>query len=186
MIAYFTGSLSAKETYLENYMSIIQQLQRKGCNVIYEHMMNATEEQIRLFSKDERLKFHESVVRWIHKCDFMVAEVSRSSTSVGYEVALALRAGKPVLILHSCGDPPSLLGQHKDEKLVVEKYNIQNLSKKLDDFLDYVSGKHDLRFTFFITPQIVTFLDEIAKKQKVPKSVYLRNLLEREMEKNGF
>lgn len=183
MIAYFTASVSAKDKYLTNYQAIINHFQKLGCNVVYEHIINASEEKIRLFTKEERLRFHENVVRWIHKCDFLVADTSMPSTSVGYEIALALRAGKPVLVLHSVGDAPSLLGQHKDEKMVVEKYTMNNLGQIVDDFMSYVQGKHDLRFTFFITPSIVAFLDMIAKKQKLPKSVYLRNLIEREMEK---
>ena len=111
----------------------------------------------------------------------MIAETSFPSTSIGYEVAHALRVGKPVLVLYSLGEAPSILGQHKDEKLVCEKYTMQNLKQMIDNFIEYVEGKTDLRFTFFITPKIVAYLDEVSKKDKVPKSVYLRNLIDKDM-----
>ena len=114
----------------------------------------------------------------------MIAETSFPSISVGYEISLALRVGKPVLVLYSEGDPPSLLAHHKDEKLVCEKYTHDTYRDTIDEFIDYIEGKSDLRFTFFITPEIVHYLDEVTKKDKIPKSVYLRKLIEQDMQKN--
>ena len=99
---------------------------------------------------------------------------------------MALRVGKPVLIMYSEGDPPSLLAHHKDDKLMCEKYTINSVSSIIKDFIEYISGKSDLRFTFFITPKIVSYLDTISKKEKLPKSVYLRKLIEEDMMKKGF
>jgi phosphoenolpyruvate carboxylase len=185
MIAYFSASVAAKQQYIENYQKIIKSLQGMGTNVIYEHIINSSEEKIRLHTKEERYSFHEKVEKWIQKCDFMVVETSHPSISVGYEIALALRIGKPVLLLYSLGDPPSLLGQHKNERLVCEKYDLKNVTQILKNFIGYVQGKHDLRFTFFITPEIVSFLDDVTKTKKVPKSVYIRQLIEKEMEKSS-
>lgn len=186
MLAYFTGSVSAKHNLISHYLKIIDVLKQANCKVISDHILEATEESIKLLSKEERLQYHDKVTHWIHSSDFIVAETSYPSTSVGYEIALALRVGKPVLLLYSVGDPPTLLGQHKDEKLVVEKYEYSSIKTIVNDFIAYVQGRHDLRFTFFITPRIITYLDYISKKNKVPKSVYLRNLIEDDMDKNSY
>ncbi|MEK9178921.1 MAG: hypothetical protein AAB893_00430 [Patescibacteria group bacterium] len=186
MLAYFTASVSAKEKFLDNYLHIISLLKKHKHTVIADHIINATEEKIRLYSRDEKVKFHDKVEKWIQSCDFVIAETSNPSTSVGYEISLALRYGKPVLILYSVGDPPSLLGQHKDDRLVCEKYTKQTVEKDLTDFMLYVEGKADLRFTFFITPRIIAYLDHVAKTQKIPKSVYLRKLIEEEIKRNNF
>ncbi len=184
MLIYFTASVSAKEKFLPNYLKIIAALQKQGHQVISDHIIEATEDKIRMYPRDERLKFHEKVEKWIHSADCLIAETSFPSTSIGYEVALALRVGKPVLILFSEGDPPSLLGQHKDEKLIAEKYTDHSLNEILKNFIGYVEGKHDLRFTFFITPPLISYLDEVSKKNKLPKSVYIRRLIEKDMEEN--
>jgi hypothetical protein len=42
----------------------------------------------------------------------------------------------------------------------------------------------DTRFNFFISPKIGNFLDWIAKKKKLPRAVYLRKLIEDDMDKN--
>ena len=182
MLVYFTGSVSEKDKYLSNYLYIIETLKRQNHEVIAAHIIDTTESHIRMLSKDERVKFHEKVLKWINSCDFMIAETSHPSTSVGYEIAYALRVGKPVLILYSIGDAPSLLGQHPDEKVMSEKYTLQNVHETIKHFVDFVEGKQDLRFTFFITPKIIAYLDKVAQKNKVPKSVYLRRLIEKDMD----
>ena len=185
MKVYFTASLSAKSEYLHFYKDIVTYLSSKGCEVQANQILNATEQMVAEMPKEKRLHFHEQVISWIHDCDFMVAELSHPSTSVGYEISLALRSGKAVLILYSKGDPPSLFAVHKDEKIVIENYNKENLNKKIDNFIDFVTLHHDLRFTFFITPRIARYLDDISKSLKTPKSVYLRRLIEEDMAKQS-
>lgn len=186
LTAFFTGSIAAKEQYKNNYIHIIDYVKSQGHTVISEHMLNATETSIRMKEREDRLQFHAQLEKWIHQCDFMIAETSYPSISVGYEISIALRVGKPVLILYSEGDPPSLFAHHKDEKIMCEKYTIHNVNEIIRDFIQYISGKSDLRFTFFITPKIISYLDTISKKEKLPKSVYLRKLIEEDMGKKGF
>ena len=181
---YFTASIAARDRYLSNYQQIISHIEKKGHSMVAEHILKPTEKEISMGSREERLAFHSKLEQWIYNCDGLIAETSFPSISVGYEISLALRVGKPVLILYSEGEPPSLLAHHKDEKLLCEKYSAVTLPSIIDDFLHYIQSKSDLRFTFFITPKIASYLDEIAKKNKLPKSVYLRKLIERDMEEN--
>ncbi|MEN9328117.1 MAG: hypothetical protein RI947_925 [Candidatus Parcubacteria bacterium] len=181
MNVYFTGSIAAKDQYIANYQAIIKYLQSKGHQVTADHILKASESQIRISTREDRIKFHEQLEKWIKSCDFMIAETSFPSISVGYEISLALRVGKPVLILYSEGDPPSLLAQHKDDKMICEKYTIATVKDIITDYIEYIQGKNDLRFTFFITPDIMSYLDEIARTEKLPKSVYLRKLIEQDM-----
>lgn len=186
MKVYFTASVSGKAKYVDEYLHIVNVLKELKCVVTYEHILDSSEEGIKILPREERIKFHDSVVHWIHDCDFVVADTSYPSTSAGYEIAIALRVGKPVLVLYSEGDPPSLLGLHKDDKLICEKYDKHTLKNIIEDFVSYVSERHDMRFTFFITPRIMSYLDLISKQKKVPKSVYLRNLIEEDIQKNNI
>ena len=111
----------------------------------------------------------------------MVAEVSFPSISVGYEISLALHRRKPVLVLYSSGDPPSLLAAHRDEKLVCEHYTATSLADIVIDFVSYVEGATDTWFTFFITPVQNSHLDRRSREAKLPKSVYLRRLIEEDI-----
>jgi 2'-deoxynucleoside 5'-phosphate N-hydrolase len=181
MNAYFTASIVGKKQYLDNYLRIIKLLTEKGYEVVADHIVNTTEAQIRFETKEERLNFHNQLEEWINNADFLVAETSFPSISVGYEIFMALAKGKPVLVLYNNGDPPSLLEHHKNEKLICEKYTSENLPEIIADFVNYAEGTADIRFNFFITPKIATYLEETAKKDKLPKSVYLRRLIEEDM-----
>ena len=185
MKVYFTASLAAKEQFLKNYEAIVSYLKKQHIQVTAEHILNATESSINQESREKRLKFHKQLENWIHTCDCMIAETSYPSISVGYEISLALKVGKPVLVMYSQGDPPSLLAYHNDEKLMCEKYSLNNASEVINNFIHFVHEKSDMRFTFFITPRIASYLDSVAKKEKLPKSVYLRKLIEDDIKKRG-
>lgn len=184
MNVYFTASIVGKKSYLSNYLHIIELLRAKKFTVQSEHIIDVTEPEIRLKSREERLKFQKKLENWIQHADFMVVEASFPSISVGYEISLALQYRKPVLILYSVGDPPSLFGYHSDEKIVCEKYTMDTIEETIDEFVSYVRGASDTRFTFFITPQIAAYLEKVAIKEKMPKSVYLRKLIDEHIRTN--
>lgn len=54
----------------------------------------------------------------------------------------------------------------------------------LKEAMSKAENKVDVRFNFFVTPRILLYLDWLAKNKKLPRSVYLRNLIESDMEKN--
>jgi 2'-deoxynucleoside 5'-phosphate N-hydrolase len=185
MNIYFTASIVGKKQFLPNYEKIISILESKGHKVISEHIVKTTEPEIRLESKEARLKFQEKLDKWINSADCIVAETSFPSISVGYEISLALSRGKPVLILYTDGNPPSLLAHHKDEKLVCERYDQICLKGIIEDFLNYVSDQDGIRFTFYITSDLNLYLEDMTKKSKIPKAVYIRKLLQEDKHKNG-
>ncbi len=180
---YFTASIAAKDQYIDNYRKVVDYIEKKGHSIIADHILHVSESEVNHASREDRLKFHNQLEKWIHSSDALIADTSFPSISVGYEISLALRVGKPVLVLYSEGEPPSLLAHHSDEKLLCERYTAQTLPGILEDFIHYIDSKADLRFTFFITPKIASYLDTIAKKEKLPKSVYLRKLIEEDMDK---
>lgn len=185
MKAYFTASIAGKKYHFDNYRKIIDILLENGVDVAADHIVRATEDSIRLETREQRIKFQKKLEGFVNTSDFMIVEASFPSISVGYEIALALHRGKPVLVLYSEGDSPSLIVDNEEERLVVEKYTPNRLEEIIKDFINYVKGGSDTRFTFFVTSEIASYLDKVAKKSKVPKSVYLRNLIVRDMRGNG-
>lgn len=185
MIAYFTASVVGKKHYLENYKRIIEIVKSKKIEIISDHIMNISEEEINLQTLKERLGFYNRLEKWIKSSNFVIVEASFPSISVGFEISLALNLGKPVLVLYSGQNPPSLLAYHKDEKLVCEKYSFENLESVIEQFVNYIKGATDTRFTFFITSEIALYLDKLQKNSRTPKSVYLRRLIENDMRSAG-
>lgn len=185
MSVYFTASIVGKKQYLKNYLAILDALRKRNLKVISDHIIKSTEEEIRLEKKEDRLTFQGKLEKWIGNCKFMVVESSFPSISVGYEISLALQFNKPVLILYADGDPPSLLVHHEDDKIVCEKYSLSTLDDIVEDFVNYADEQVDTRFTFFVTPEISVFLDKIARREKLPKAVYLRRLIKKDMTERG-
>lgn len=184
MRAYFTASIVGKKYHQAHYEQIVELLRSKGVEMISDHILNVTEKDIQLQTKDQRLKFHHDLEAQINSSDFLIAETSFPSISVGYEISMALDRGKPVLILYSEGDPPSIFAYHENQKIVCEKYTSSTLPAILTDFLRYVSGEGDSRYTFYLSSAQAAYLDKQGKKHRVPKSVYLRLLIDQDMTKN--
>lgn len=181
MRAYFTASIVGRKYHLTNYQKISDILKSKDVDASDNHVLNVSEKDIQMQTKAERLKFHRTLEDAINSSDFLIAETSFPSISVGYEISMALDRGKPVLILYSEGDAPALFAFHENEKIVCEKYTAETLPAIITDFLHFVRGEADTRFTFFISSKQASYLAKMGKKHRVPKSVYLRSLIDTDM-----
>lgn len=185
MKAYFTASIVGKKYHLEYYRKIVSILRKKGVDVTADHILNIGEKDIQMQTKEKRLAFHNQLEKWIGSADFMVVESTFPSISVGYEISMAINRDKPILVLYREGDAPSLFEYHKEEKLICEKYDETTLMPIIEDFLNFAHMGSDHRFTFFITSEIARHLEDMARKHKMPKSVYLRKLIEADMNRNA-
>ena len=183
---YFTASITGKKDFLENYLQIVGHLQKRNMKVLSDHILKSEHSQVIKETRKERLEFQSQLEKWINSADFVVAETSFPSISVGYEISLAIQKDKPVLILYRSETPPTLLQDHIQEKVACEQYDSsENLKMIIDDFINFVRGTNDSRFTFFITSEISTYLKKVSIKERVPKSVYLRQLIEKDMIEKG-
>jgi len=182
MKAYFTASVVGKKYHLADYERIISIIRSREIDISADHILKANEAKIRIESKTDRIAFQKKLEGWILSADFMIVEASFPSISVGYEIAFALHRAKPVLVLFR-EDAPSLITDNEENHLLVQKYTSETLPGIIDDFINYVRGGSDTRFTFFITSEIGAYLEKMSKKTKVPKSVYLRTLITQDMKK---
>ncbi|MBL7150908.1 ribbon-helix-helix domain-containing protein [Candidatus Microgenomates bacterium] len=184
MKIYFTASITGKKYYLKNYERIIKILKDSAHKVLSEHAISGPN-HFDSESKKARVRFHQRLKDLIASCDVFIAEVSFPSISVAYEISLALKKNKPSLILYSHQnkeqDLPGILGEIEGDKLLIFKYKLPELPDLLRQSLAFLKEKTDQRFTFFITPKIARYLDEISRKKKIPRAVYIRRLIENDM-----
>jgi len=183
MKIYFVGSIRGKKRYLKNYEAIIKTLEKLG-HKVKDNTINLDPAYVNEPSDKEKVKFYRKVLSAISWADIVLAEGSFPSMGVGYEISLALEKGKLVLVLHEEDNAPYFLEGVGSDKLEVTKYNLGNLKEILVESIDYLSGQQDVRFNFFVSPKIVRYLDFISKIKKLPRAVYLRNLIEKDMEKD--
>lgn len=184
MKIYFVGSISGKEQYLENYQAIIKTLHDAGHEVL-ENTIEPSKKYVYSLSDEGKIEQYKNVLKWISSADLIVAEGSFSSMGVGYEISLALEKGKPVLVLFEEGHAPHFLEGIQSEKLLIEKYDRANLGDILKVGIDFLSDQQDTRFNFFISPKHQHYLDWVAKHRKIPRAVFLRKLIEDDMNKHS-
>ncbi|HGJ64551.1 TPA: hypothetical protein ENS27_04085 [bacterium] len=185
MKIFFITSPRIKEKYPENIKKIYDTIQEIG----YVHSSNIVQHMDASHfygsSTEEMKKNYKEMVEGIKKADIVVFEASMHSLAIGYLLNLTLENGKPAVVLYSDNTvAPFLFENIQNDKLVVASYNINNVKKVLKEMLDVAGDQIDVRFNFFVSSKIVTYLDWIARQKKLPRAVYLRRLIEEDMKKN--
>lgn len=183
MKVYFLGSISGKRKYLDNYKAIVDALRATGVDLI-ENTLEPTEEYVHSLNDEEKVGYYKKVLGWINKADIVVAEGSFPSIGVGFEISLAIEKGKPVVVLCQDEEASHFLEGLESEKVSVIKYTLDTIHEVIKDALDYASDQVDTRFNFFISPKHQNYLDWISKNKRIPRAVYLRRLIEKDMEDN--
>jgi hypothetical protein len=127
---------------------------------------------------------YQQALKDIKKAEVVVVEVSGHSMSAGYLICQALDMNKAVIALYKGEHKPIFIGGIVNPRLFLIQYNNENVEEIVKSTFKKVLKLIDVRFNFFVNPRILTYLDWIANKRKVPKSVFLRNLIEREIKKD--
>lgn len=185
MRIYFTASVLQKDIYGDNYDRIVAYLESKGHEIIHEHITARSLASIDKLSEDDNKQHYKKVQKWISDCDLIVAEVSFPSTlNVGHEITIALDKGKTVVALYSQGKVSTFFQAIKSDKLIYQEYTKDTLESILEEGLEYAQGNADTRFNFIVPRSILDYLDWVSQHKNLPRSVYLRNLIEQDMKKN--
>lgn len=150
------ASISAPTPYKEYYTAIINYLARQGHNISHS----------------------------IKESDLVIAGCSFPSINIEYEISHALQEEKEVIILKSkesgisfkISDP-----LFNDKNICIYEYEKNNLLSVLKESLEYNTPKKYQKFNVLFSPQMVAKLNLISKKKNLPKSVYIRELIEKSL-----
>lgn len=184
MKIYFSGSLYQKEKLLSSYQRMVDILRKKGYKVFEDTLTSQLDKALNMNDED-RVKNYKNIVKWIDQSDFSVIEGSFPSTlHIGHEISLALEKSKPVIVLYRTGAEPTIFRGLLDDRIIWVEYNDKNLEQVLIKAAEDAMKHADVRFNFFVSPKILNYLDWVAQKRMIPRSVFLRNLIEREMKKD--
>lgn len=185
MKVYFTSSLRGKKEFGQAYRHIVKLLKESGFKVYADHILKTDPTKPSTQSHEEAVKAYKHLNNLRNKSDLLVVEASYPSLGVGHEISLALDANKPVVVTYKQGNSPRLLEGTQDDRLFLISYKTkEDLDGKLVKAVNKAKNQMDVRFNFFVTPQILSYLDWIAKTRKVPRAVHLRRLIKEDMKKN--
>lgn len=138
--------------------------------------------------RHKSLKFkqenYKESVKCVKKAEVVVMEVSGHSMSAGYLICRALDMNKVVIALYKKETKPVFIGGIINPKLFLVEYDESNLEEIVKETFRKIMKLIDVRFNFFVNPKILTYLDWVTSKKKMPKSVFLRNLINKEMKKD--
>jgi hypothetical protein len=169
------------EKSIEKLFFLIKAL---GHETLNETLNNDAEDDRTKNINENKEEEYKTLISSISKADIVILEVSRHSLSMGYWLQKALDLNKPVIAIYLNGYETSFLNGINNDKLQVIAYDLENLEDLLKDAIEKASGAQDTRFNFFISPRHQAYLDWIARERKIPRSVFLRRLIDEHMRKN--
>ena len=181
MKIYFVASIKGRPKLFNNYKAIVDTLRSLG-HEVEEYTLYEKNEYVYGLSEKEMQVFHAKINKSISNADFVVTEVSYPSVNVGHEITLSLDKGKPVIILYTKGNIPNLLRGITSEKLFLLEYDMENIKQNLKSAIEIIREVMDVRFTILLPPKIIGFLNDVSKEKNIPRSVYIRGLIEEKME----
>ncbi len=184
MKIYFSASRYYRDDYESVYSKVIRALEKTGCQVLDNSLIRTSSGSFKMTDK-ERVEVYKAMVRLMDKADLCVFEASYPSTiHIGHEITMALEKAKPVIVLHTKSHEPILFKGMRNNKMFWVEYDLTNLEDRLAETIEEAKSKIDVRFNFFVPPKILAYLDWVAQKKKVPRSVFLRGLIEKQMKKD--
>lgn len=185
MKVFFIAAIQGKDNYEDNYKFIVDKIEDLGHTVVFDdYLFDVSNDDLsKMDGSKELFAMHQKIIDGIKKSDIVVAELSEQRISLGYFISLALDLSKPTIALYKGNEKSHLLSTLElDEKFVSFGYTSnEDIDKELPILLEFSSEQQDTRFNFFISPKHQNFLDWVSKTKKIPRSVYLRKLIEEQM-----
>jgi len=181
MKVFFTGSPRSLELYKKEHIAIYSAIEESGFKNMSDLVIKADPKTFYDRSHAEVVEHYKNTVENLKHADVVVVEASLHSMSMGYLVEKALGMGKPVVVFHLDGLTPFFFSGINDEKLQVISYNYSTIKQVVTDSLEFATTIQDVRFNFFIPPEISNYLDIVSKVKKIPRSVYIRSLIQEDM-----
>lgn len=180
MKIYISLPLDFEEKDMKAFMDGISHLKRLGHNIVDttgHNALNATNAERLLAHSDKSLK----------DTDIVIAEVSKSDSKVGYEIAKAFNEKKFVIALenHESTDKVNpIVHGNKSKNLMHSKYNRENITAVIEESVKEAAKRLDSKFILIISPEIDRYLDWSSTTKRMHKAQIVRNALEQMMKKD--
>lgn len=119
--------------------------------------------------------------------DVVVCEMSLPSVEVGVSMGLAYQLHKPLLVCNRTESSPTNLittNSMVSESMIAITYSEKTAYKELRWSFDYLASLIESRFNFRLPQRLRGYLLWAAKNYQLPQAVYLRRLIERDLNKN--
>ncbi len=135
MKIYFSCSITGGRGEETIYQEMVKTMQDLGHEVPTAHLSSSLVMEMEKVVKPREI--YERDMTWLEESDIVVAEVTTPSHGVGYEIAMAIQAGKPVLCCHKAEKKVSMIltGNTAPNLTLVAYQNIDELINRLTQYL---------------------------------------------------
>lgn len=190
MKAYFTMSLEDPDNtfkdlipYVKHIYDVVRESGHKidDFNYVTDPMFNVTQKE-----DSELVRAFNKAIKLIKESDYIIAELTRPSAAVGFEIAYALGEKKPVLVLYNEEKLEKLstpFRGNKSKYIRIRKYSSQTeLKNAIKFFLDDIKDLIDSKFILIIPAIIDRYLEWNVKERGLSKAEVTRNAIEAALE----
>lgn len=184
MKVLFTGSPRAFETSKKEHVAIYDSIKKMGHTHVSDFVIKTDPEKFYKSDSKQITDNYKELMGDLANADVLVVEISVHSMSLGFLINKALEMGKPVISLYTKDHQPFLFAGIENDKYQGFEYSLSNIHDILKEAFDYAQNIVDTRFNFLISPSLLNYLDWIAKNRRIPRSVYLRRLIEADRDRN--
>lgn len=175
-------SLETRREELFNIFSLLEELGHKHTT---DFLKSIDISNFYSFQEDSSKKSLDQIEKALKEADVCIFDTTVQSLGLGHLIYMAHTFSKPIIALYQGNNRPQLLSDIDNESIQIQSYTtIDDLRKTLEHSLAFAKDQVDTRFNFFISPKHSNYLDWIAKNKRIARSVYLRSLIKKDMDKN--
>ncbi|MDQ5972349.1 MAG: hypothetical protein QG553_508 [Patescibacteria group bacterium] len=189
MKAHFIASGTNLKADIHNYRNIVRYIESLNVSLTRNWLEPAYKRsKSNIKNPVSWQDVYRSNLEAVSKADIIVAEISRKSFLVGFQVANALQQKKPILLLSDNDQVETAIGASIDEDIIqYAKYTPKNLEEVIGKFIDQNKvKKKDLKFNFFIDRKILNYLNWASFHSGDTKSEIIRKALLKEIDRSEF
>lgn len=188
MKVFFHAQLRDLENYFVFYRLIYNTISELG----YQHTYNIfnVKDSRKIsnrpdsFENSKKADQYTNLIKNIKLSDIIVVEISLHSFTSGFLMHEALIDGKPVIALYLESNDSFYMTNMHYERLQFVEYNSSNIRGRLEKAFELAKKQIDVRFNFFISPDIISYLNYISSEFHISKSTYIRDLIIKDIKKN--
>jgi len=189
MKVFFTSSQRGKKFFIENYQRIQAAIKNiPEVKLIEDDLLTEDPDVFykKLHEGGQRayIDFYQHELNSLKTADINIFDCSFHSLSIGFTIQRSLEINKPTIVLYEENNTPYFLTGIEEEKFIISAYNKNNLETIVVKTIKLAMDVRDKRFNFFIRPDLLNYITEISKREDIPISVFLRNLILEHRKKN--
>lgn len=181
MKIFFIGERRYDENIKMN-QEIIKFLTKSGYKVDTSFIESKHEEDFTNFESAYKRNANS-----IKNCDFVVAEITSTSSGLGFLIATSISQKKPVIALFDKDSkiPPSQTLKGVSNKLFYyNTYNRKNFQQDLSKALSKAKQQLDTKFILIIPAEIDRYLEWASDYKRMHKAQIVRESIEKYMEQD--